>query len=259
MSTPATTGQWLFPAEVRPDTSVRLMLFPHAGSGGTIYRNWHEYLPHDVAHQIVNLPGREKRLAEEAFTEIEPLVEATAEAIADDLDDRPYAFFGHCLGAQLAYRVSLVLQRDGLPAPLLLGVSGWAPEGFSQVTYEQSQMPEPELVGWMRTLGSFPEEVYGNQDLLTMIVPALRADLAVVSTYRDDKARTESPVVAYSGRSDPLMDPGAMASWDSRTPRYLGNSEFTGDHFYIDDREHALAVTGDLVRHLRRELARAAA
>ncbi|WP_405017537.1 thioesterase domain-containing protein [Kitasatospora sp. NBC_00070] len=255
MTTPTATGQWLQPAEIRPDATIRLFLFPHAGSGGTIYRNWHEYLPSDIAHQIVQLPGREKRLGETAFTEIEPLVEAAYEAIADDLDDRPYAFFGHCLGAQLAYRVSLLMARDGQPAPVLIGASGWAPEGFSQVTYEQSLMPEPELVTWMRTLGSFPEEVYGNQDLLSMIVPALRADLAVVSTYVDDGAATNCPIVAYSGKSDPLMDPGAMASWDKRSPDYLGNSEFVGDHFYIDHAEHALAVTSDLVRHLRRAVA----
>ncbi|MEW9532097.1 thioesterase II family protein [Microbispora sp. NPDC049125] len=250
---------WFQPTEVSAEAPVRLFLFPHAGSGGTIYRNWHTLLPADFARQIVQLPGREKRRGERAFTDIEPLVEALYDALLGELDDRPFAFFGHCLGAQLAYRVAVCMERDGETPPILIGASGWAPEGFLQSTYEQSQMPEPELIEWMQTLGSFPEEGYGNPDVVAMIIPALRADLAVCSTYVDDGARVSCPIVSFSGKADPLMLPGAMASWTTRSSAYLGNSEFPGDHFYIDDPGHALAVTSDLTRHIERRLAARAA
>lgn len=246
---------WFETAPGRSDAPLRLYLFPHAGSGGTIYRNWDKLLPSDIAQHVVCLPGRERRFAETAYTEIEPLVEALYEAVLDDLDDRPYAFFGHCLGAQLAYRVAVCMRRDGERGPLLIGASGWAPEGFQQATYEQSQMPEPDLIEWMKTLGSFPEEVYGDPEVMARIIPALRADLAVVSTYVDDAAEVTAPLVSYSGKSDPLMYSGAMASWRTRTVEYLGNSEFVGDHFYIDDPGNAVAVTADLIRHLERRLA----
>jgi len=234
---------------------MRVFLFPHAGSGGTIYRNWGGLLPAEFAQQVVVLPGREKRLDETAFTSVEPLVEAVYEALLAELDYRPFALFGHCLGAQLAYRVAVCMERDGEAPPSLVGVSGWAPEGFQQATYEQSQMPEPEMITWMKTLGSFPAEVYANPQILAMVIPALRADLAVFSTYVDDCAAVACPLVSYSGRSDPLMAPGAMGSWTSRARHYLGNSEFPGDHFYIDTPDHAVAVTADLTRHLRRRLA----
>jgi surfactin synthase thioesterase subunit len=251
-------GHWFQPVEVSSDAPLRLFLFPHAGSGGAIYRNWDALLPQDFAHQIVSLPGREKRTGEPAFTEIEPLVEALHEAVLEELDDRPYAFFGHCLGAQLAYRVAVGMKRDGDRGPVLIGASGWAPEGFAQSTYEQSQMPEPDLIEWMKTLGSFPDDVYGDTEVMDMIIPVLRADLAVCATYVDDCGEVTCPIVSYSGRSDPLMSSGAMASWRPRTPSYLGNSEFAGDHFYIDNREHAVAVISDLTRHLQRALAAAA-
>ncbi|GLZ42505.1 alpha/beta fold hydrolase [Actinokineospora sp. NBRC 105648] len=248
-------GSWFEPAEVGADAPLRLFLFPHAGSGGAIYRNWDGLLTPDFAQQIVSLPGREKRFGEDAFMEIEPLVDALYDALLDELDDRPYAFFGHCLGAQLAYRVAVCLRRDGERGPILIGASGWSPEGFQQATYEQSQMPEPDLIEWMKTLGSFPEEVYGDPQVMQMIIPALRADLAVVSTYVDDAAEVDIPLVSYSGKQDPLMSPGAMVAWQTRTTEYLGNSEFTGDHFYIDNPDHAVAVTADLTRHLVRRLA----
>lgn len=255
MVSPGGHGTWFQPAEVGSDASLRLLLFPHAGSGGTIYRNWGGLLPGEFAQQVVVLPGRERRLDETAFTAVDPLVEAVYDALLAELDDRPYALFGHCLGAQLAYRVAVCMERDGEPSPLLVGVSGWAPEGFQQATYEQSQMPEPEMITWMQTLGSFPAEVYSNPQMMAMVIPALRADLAVFSTYVDDAAPVGCPLVSYSGRSDPLMAPGAMASWKSRAHRYLGNREFPGDHFYIDTADHAVAVTADLARHLQRCLA----
>jgi surfactin synthase thioesterase subunit len=114
-------------------------------------------------------------------------------------------------------------------------------------------MPEDELVGWIENLGSVPAEIMENPAALALIIPAMRADLAVVASYADDGARLRCPVVTYSGNADQLMTPGAMASWSTRTARYLGNSEFHGDHFYINDPEHALAITTDLVRHIRRQ------
>jgi len=76
--------------------------------------------------------------------------------------------------------------------------------------------------------------------MLKMVLPALRADLEVNATYADDGAAIRSPIVAYSGKSDPLMPPRAMDAWRLRTPNFLGNSTFPGGHFYLSD--HAVSV-----------------
>jgi surfactin synthase thioesterase subunit len=250
--TPGTTtdGRWFEPPEISPEAEVRLFLFPHAGSGVTIYKEWGSLLPPSIAFQCVQLPGRQQRMGETAYTDMPELLDALFDVVTAELDDRPYAFFGHCMGAQLAYRLAAMIERDGLPGPVLVGASGWAPEGFRTPTLEQSQMPEPEMKEWIIALGSLPPEVYDDQQLLALVIPALRADLAVCATAKDDFAKVSCPVVSYGGKADPLMLPGAMRSWPSRTRTYLGNSEFPGGHFYID--EHALSVTSDLARHLQR-------
>jgi surfactin synthase thioesterase subunit len=254
MTTSATTSsnRWFQPAEADPDATLRLFLFPHAGSGASIYKDWPGLLPTDIAHHCVQLPGRQDRAAEESFTEMQPLVTALCEAIGAELDDRPYAFFGHCMGAQLAYRLALQLQQAGQAGPVLIGVSGWAPKDFRTPTLEQARMPVEELMDWIRALGSVPKEIMDDQKAMAMIIPAMRADLAVVASYQDDGGVLTCPVVAYSGRFDQLMLPGAMESWVPRTPRFLGNSEFPGDHFYMNDMDNAVAVTTDLLRHVRR-------
>lgn len=248
-------GPWFRPQTANPAPPARLFLFPHAGSGGFIYRSWPPLLPHDVACQIIQLPGRETRHAEQSFTRFEPLLEALYEAVVNELDERPFAFFGHCLGAQLAYRVTRELERDGLSGPVLIGASSWTPVGFAVNTMEQARMPEPELIQWMKNLGSFPEDVYDDPDLLALIIPALRADIEVSATYVDDGAAVSCPIVGYCGQADPLMPAAAMSAWEARTPRFVGSSSFPGGHFYIDREEHRLAVVTSFLRHLNRQLA----
>ncbi|MFC0003922.1 thioesterase II family protein [Micromonospora siamensis] len=248
-------GRWFEPTEIDPDATLRLFLFPHAGSGVSIYRDWGGLLPPSIAYQCVQLPGRQQRRAEPAFTEMEPLLDALRETVAAELDERPYAFFGHCMGAQLAYRLAAMLVADGERPPVLVAASGWAPEGFRTPTMEHARLPEADLRQWIVDLGSLPADVMHDEELLAMVIPTLRADLAVCATAVDRGEQVPCPVVSYGGRSDPLMFPGAMASWQDRTVNYLGNSEFPGGHFYIE--EHALTVTSDLVRHLQRLVAAA--
>ncbi|MDJ1135794.1 thioesterase II family protein [Streptomyces iconiensis] len=244
-------GHWFHPPEPPDDAHFRLFLFPHAGSGAIIYREWPELLPPSVAPQAVTLPGRHNRREEPPHTDWEPLLDALYDAVLAELDDRPFAFFGHCLGAQLAYRLTVRLESEEERRPALLGTSGWSPVGFFQPTEEQSRMPEPELVSWIEKLGSFPAEIYKDPEMLALVVPALRADLLVAAQYADDGARVSCPLVSYGGNADPLQEaPDAMSHWEERSPRYLGHREFSGGHFYID--RHALAVTSDLAGHLDR-------
>ncbi|MEU2066715.1 thioesterase II family protein [Streptomyces anulatus] len=244
-------GQWFQPSELEPDAKVRLFLFPHAGSGAIIYRDWADLLPSDIGAQAVTLPGRQERREETAYTEWEPLLEGVYEAVLAEGDDRPFAFFGHCLGAQLAYHLSVRMHEDGVRGPLLVGMSGWAPTGFFNPTKEHIGMPEEELVGWIKKLGSFPAEIYDNPEMLQMVIPALRADLSVAAQRVDEGAIVPCPLVSYGGKSDPLMEEeDAFASWVPRSPQYLGHSEYSGGHFFID--KHALAVTSDFTRHIYR-------
>lgn len=249
-------GHWFHPVEPSPDASIRLFLLPHAGSGAIIYRDWETLLPPDISPQAVTLPGRHNRRDEPTYEEFWPLLDALHEAVLNDLDERPFAFFGHCLGAQLAFRLAIRMEEEGGRTPAMVGMSGWSPEGFFQPTEEQSRMPEPELVEWIKKLGSFPAEIYDNPEMLALVVPALRADLRVAAQYEDDGAGVSCPLASYGGRSDPLQEaPDAMTHWAERTPTYLGHNEYEGGHFYIDT--HAQAVTAHFAHRLQRTVATA--
>jgi surfactin synthase thioesterase subunit len=242
------TERWFQPDEADPDARVRLFLFPYAGGNTAMYREWPDLFPADVAAQAVQLPGRVDRRSEEPFDAMDPLVEAMCEAFTAELDDRPYAVFGHSMGALLAYRLALAMEREGR-APILLGAAGWAPEGFAVPTQEQIELPQEELVEWVVSLGSVPPELYQDPELLAMTMPPTRADLKICVEYADDGAAMSCPVVTYTAKEDPLMASDATKSWVPRCSSYLGNCEFPGGHFFIY--HEALAITADLTRHLR--------
>lgn len=244
-------GQWFHPAEPDPDARVRLLLFPHAGSGAIVYRDWYDLLPELVTAQAVTLPGRQERRAEVAHTEWDALVEDLYEAVQAQLDDRPFAFFGHSLGAQLAYQLAVRMEHEHLPTPLLVGMSGWAPKGFFTPTEADIGRPEEELVGRIKRLGLLPAEICDNPEMLAMVIPALRADLSVASQRVDHGAIVPCPLVSYGGKNDPLQEEqDAFESWIPRSPQYLGHREYPGGHFFIN--RYAAAVTQDFCGNIYR-------
>ena len=245
-------GRWFRPADADPDAVARVFLFPCAGGNAGMYQDWPAMFPPDIAIQSVQFPGRLDRLAEPAYTAMDPLIEAMTEAFEPELDGRPYAFFGHSMGALLAYRMALALERETGTGPVLIASAGWAPEGFATPTLEVLQRSQDELIEWVVSLGSLPEALYRNPDLLALLIPPTRADLAACIDYTDDGARMSCPVVTYSGKDDPLVSPGAMASWASRGTGLLGNCEFEGGHFFIYHAAQAIAT--DLTRRIRRTI-----
>ncbi|MGI5136409.1 MULTISPECIES: thioesterase II family protein [unclassified Streptomyces] len=248
----AVADRWFQP-ESAPDAGTRIFLLHYAGSGASIYHDWPPLIPADVSTQCIQMPGRQERLDEEKFTDVRPLVDTLADCFAAELDGRPYAVFGHCMGALVGYRLAVELHERGERPPVLLGASAWAPKGFRTPPPEQLQVPQSELVDWARGLGSLPESILDDTEALSLMMPAMRADLEVCASYRDDDAEVPCPVVTYSADRDPLVDPEAMASWVPRTRSYLGNRLFRGGHFFIH--EETTSITADFVRLLRGRVA----
>jgi surfactin synthase thioesterase subunit len=242
------------PGAPPPDARIRLFLFAHAGSGAAVYRNWKNLLPAGIGAQAVTLPGRQGRRTEPLPTDWNTLTDDVTTAVGAELDERPYALFGHCLGAQLAYRVAVALEENGDPPPVLIGVSGWAPRGFFRAPKDHHLIPRQEMVDWIINLGAIPAELRADEDMLDIVLPPVIADFQVAAQYVDDDAVVSAPLVSYGGTADSLKeDPDANATWAERTEHYLGHSDFPGGHFYINDQ--APAVAADFTRHLTHAMA----
>ncbi|MFL6139502.1 MAG: thioesterase II family protein [Frankiaceae bacterium] len=247
---PAEAERWFVPVDSNPDAEARLFLFPYAGGNAGMYREWMDLFPASISVQGVQLPGRLNRREEGRFTEMEPLMEVMVEAFVAELDDRPYAFFGHSMGGLVAYRLAVALERELGTPPALIGAAGWSPEGFYMPTEEQIALPQDELVSWIVSLGSLPPAIYEDPEMLRITIPPTRDDLLICARYVEDGAKVDTAVVTYTGKDDPLMTRESAATWADHCTTYLGNCEFPGGHFFIYDA--TLAIATDFTRHLLR-------
>ncbi|MFF0305822.1 thioesterase II family protein [Streptosporangium sp. NPDC004379] len=98
------TAPWFVPAGDRPEGRVRLYAFPNAGGGPASLTGLAAAFPPEVEVWAVNLPGRQARLAEPPRDDLGGLVDDLARDLLATARP-PYALFGYCSGALLAYLV----------------------------------------------------------------------------------------------------------------------------------------------------------
>src|SRR5689334_14765630 len=109
-------GDWFETGRGNTRAPCRLFCIPHVGGTAAAFRGWANALP-DMEVRPVQVPGREKRLREKPFSQLLPLVQAMAEALPCD---KPFAVFGHSMGALLTFELARELRRKGRPGPFHL-------------------------------------------------------------------------------------------------------------------------------------------
>jgi medium-chain acyl-[acyl-carrier-protein] hydrolase len=233
MITSIATERWLAPARPRAQAEVRLFCFPYAGGGASIFRGWADGLPDAVEACPVQLPGREARFREAAFTRLRPLVESLAAGLRPHLD-RPFAFFGHSLGALVAFELARRLARDGRPGPVHLFVSGCvAPQTATRETSIHT-LPDAEFREELRRLNGTPAAALDDDELMELVLPTLRADFALYETYAFDPGPPLAcPITALGGLGDDGVGSQDLDAWREQTTGPFRMRMLPGDHFFV--------------------------
>lgn len=241
--------RWIPPLEDR-DARLRLVCLPYAGGGAAIFRPWMRRLPSAIEVVPVRLPGREDWVTQSAYTRLGGLVEALSEAVLPVLS-QPYAFFGHSMGALVAYELVRALRRKGLRLPDHLFVSGrGAPHTLpsARVPYD---LPEPEFVEALVRLNKGLEVVAGDRALLDLLLPTIRADFELCQTYAyDPEPPLPCPITAFGGRDDEDVPLEQVRAWRVHTTAGFTVREFPGDHFFVNSARRL--VLGEIVSGLSR-------
>jgi surfactin synthase thioesterase subunit len=232
-------SEWFaVPARVR-DPRIRLFCFPFAGGGASTYYPWARPLSgQGIEVCAVQPPGRGTRLAEAAFTELAPLVDAIGRAM-EPLLDRPFAFFGHSFGALVAFAVARWLRDRRLPLPAPLVVSGArAPDVPEKEPPLHGIMPDAAFADAVDTrFRAIPPEVMADEELLALVIPALRADLTIDESYVY-AAGPPLPIdiVAYGGADDWFVPEPSLVRWRTQTTTHFDHRMFGGGHFFLNER-----------------------
>jgi len=219
----------------RPDPSawIRLITFPPAGFGATFYHSWASLLPKGIELNNVQLPGRENRLHETPFTNMQDLLDKLEIELQPELD-QPFAFFGHSMGAWVAFELANRLEKCGRQ-PEYLFVSGRQ----SPVTLDSlppiHQLPDAAFIDELqRRYAAIPEKVQNDADLLALFLPSLRADVTILETYRPRSPHPlDVPIAVFNGESDTTLPLETLADWRDFTRGPFTSHTFSGGHFYL--------------------------
>lgn len=249
----ARSGMWIPQPRPKPGAHLRLFGFPSAGTGASAYRNWSNVLPSHVEFIPVQLPGRENRLRDTAYDQVAPLVATLAEVLWPYLTP-PFAFFGHSMGALIAFELTRHLRREFGISPAHLFISGHRAPHLHNPFPALHKLPDPNFVQELQNrYGGIPEVILKDPELLQTFLPVLRADLKLVESYAylDDRP-LDCPLSVFGGLQDTVVSQHEIAAWRRQTFGKFTVRMFPGDHFFVQKSQAQLvgAIAQDLTRHL---------
>ncbi|MFI0408235.1 thioesterase II family protein [Actinomadura sp. 3N508] len=225
-------GRWGVRWTPAPSARLRLFCLPHAGGGAAVYRQWARDLAPDIEVVAIRLPGREARFGEPAYHSMTELVPALVHGLSPWLD-KPHAWYGHSMGALIAFEVCRELRRLRFPPPERLLVSGHAAPHLPLRRPPVHEAPTDELVRRLQQLSDAPVEVLSDPAVIAALLPTLRADFAVFETYRHtDEPPLEHPITVFTGDRDEFATAAELAAWQRHTAAAWAHHVLQGDHFF---------------------------
>ncbi|MBV2235475.1 MAG: alpha/beta fold hydrolase [Sterolibacterium sp.] len=231
-----------------PPPRLRLYCFPYSGGNAVAFVPWQRELAPAIELCAVQLPGRGARYAEPVYTAFNDLIAALTAVVqqCQAQSPLPFAFYGHSLGALMAFELACHHHAHGLPLPGQLLLSGCNPPPLPTPMPCLHQLPDDELIQRLRSYEGTPEEILGNRELMALLLPTIRADFALGADYqrRYDVRRPTlpMPLSVLAGRSDPHVTVERLREWQRTTHGRYQEHWFDGGHFFIQKaRQQVLA------------------
>lgn len=231
---------WFQTPKVVTQPKLRLFCFSYAGGSASTFYDWHKHLPDDVEVCSIQLPGRGTRFKEQAYTNLGSILTAVENAISAKVDV-PYAFFGHSMGAQLAFELTRRLRQSGAPDPECLFISGRKAPQLKARRKPIHDLPETEFREQLKQLNGTPQAALDDPELMDLVSPILRADFKAIETWQFEPSEPlEVPLVVMGGNRDNHVSLDDLEEWRKLTRGSFSLELFSGDHFFINQSTDAL-------------------
>jgi len=234
---PVPTGaEWLRQFAPADSGAPRLVCLPHAGGSASFYLPMARALSPAVRVLAVQYPGRLDRRSEPPVEDVRELARHVMGVLASDTDDTGLAFFGHSMGALVAYEATLL--GEGGHGPVPDGVFVSAARAPHLVRIAPTLLgTDSALLEEVLFLGGTSPEVLRDPDLRDLVLPALRADYRALHRYTAAPGTLVGrPVVAMVGDTDPRVTADEAAAWSRHTTGPFSLKVLSGDHFYLTSR-----------------------
>ncbi|MGV0633103.1 alpha/beta fold hydrolase [Mycolicibacillus trivialis] len=231
----------------------QLLIFPHAGSGASAYRDFSKTLSTAFEVLIFQYPGRQDRAAEPALTSLPEIAAGAFDefAASEHRRDTPLAAFGHSMGGLVAFEFVRIAEARGIPVRRLNVSAAVAPSRVA------AKPPHPtadeDILRHLAALEGTGSAVFASPELMRMALPAIKADYRAFDAYDcPEDARVAAPVRVLGGDQDPFVPLADLYGWN-RHSASVDLTMFSGGHFYFHDHVEMvsnLLATEDRTGHL---------
>lgn len=233
---------WVQRFHPSPEGKVRLICFPYAGGSATYYFPLSKSLAPKLEVHAVQYPGRQERRRERCIDSIKDLAAQIAEALYGSTD-RPFALFGHSMGAIVAFETARHLQAAGRENPVKLFVSGRRAPSCRRLE-NIHRLDDNEIIAELLRIGITSPTLLEDEEIRAAILSAVRADYRAIETYEPESSPTlECATMVMFGDSDPQTSFAEALAWRNHCSGAFDIKVFPGDHFYLDSCQVEVADT----------------
>ena len=223
---------WILGSRTNLNARLRLFCFPSAGGGATAYYSWVSALAPEIEVCPVQLPGRENRLGERPFLDFSQLMQALSTALLPYLT-RPFAFYGHSMGALISYGLARQLRQYHALMPEHLFISSYrAPQIPNSETLHL--LTDAELASKVLEMDGTDPALMKNSELRQLLLPIMRADFSVCESYVHTAGESLAcPITAFGGLQDSRVSQAALEAWREQTRGMFTLHMMHGGHFFL--------------------------
>jgi surfactin synthase thioesterase subunit len=221
---------------------VLLHCFPHAGGTGALFRPWASAFGADAELNVMSYrpaggtsagPSSVRGIAEICVAQI-----AAYWAVRRPASPRRVAFFGHSLGALVAFETVRMLRAQGRPGPDTLFASGHVAPHLPSPGPQLHRLRGAQFWREVEDLGGTPAELLARQDLCALVERRLLAEFEAAETYRYLPGRPlQCDVVALAGDGDHRAPVDGVSAWRLHTQGRFELGVLPGEHFFLLDQQ----------------------
>ena len=230
---------------------AQIVCFPPNGGGPTNFRNWPIHLEKQGWEMfVVQPPGWEARFTETPVDDLQEMIVSVSRELVPLLKADRFVFYGHSLGALLAFESAHYLQAKDKLCPT--HVAAWSaltipyqhPQNVPKDVFGQST-PINVLTSYVPRFTYLDPRLASNPTIMKRLKPCLAAGVKMCSAYTYNHAdRLPCNITALSGSNDLFAPSSKMAGWSNVADRkYKYRSKvYRGAHMFLQDPDVSKAI-----------------
>lgn len=214
--------------------STRLICFPFAGVGPSFFHAWSKLGVDGLEILPVQLAGRERRIADDPFTNMHEAADALLPEVIAAAKDEPVALFGHCfMGSVLAYELAIRLLDKNKNAVKHLFVSASRTPGVGK-KFGVEQLTDDAFLDLVKSVTGYQHPAFEIPEMRELLLPTLRADFKMDETYScRDFTALPIPITAIVATNDEFVAKEQVSEWKFYTTNTFELVPIEGGHMYL--------------------------